>query len=87
MIEIVDYKPSWVEEFRDIGSRIRTALGIRALAIHHIGSTSVPNLAAKDVIDIQVTVASLEEIILKLLLQDAGFVWCEGLVIDHCPLV
>ena len=85
MIEIVDYKSSWVQEFLEIGSRIRTALGTRALAIHHIGSTSVPNLAAKDVIDIQVTVSSLEEAIFKPLLQNAGFVWREGLVHDHCP--
>ena len=85
MIEIVDYKSSWVQEFLEIGSRIRTALGNRALAIHHIGSTSVPNLAAKDVIDIQLTVSSLEESMLKPLLEGAGFVGRDGLIHDHMP--
>ncbi len=85
MIEIVNYKPSWAQEFLEIGTKIRDALGARALAIHHIGSTSVPNLAAKDTIDIQVTVSSLEETVLKPLLESAGFTWREGLIIDHCP--
>jgi GrpB-like predicted nucleotidyltransferase (UPF0157 family) len=85
MIEIVDYKPTWTTEFLEIASKIRAALGDRALAIHHIGSTSVPNLAAKNVIDIQVTVAELDEQLLKTTLERAGFVWREGLIHDHCP--
>jgi GrpB-like predicted nucleotidyltransferase (UPF0157 family) len=85
MIEIVDYKPTWTIEFLEIGSRIRTALGTRAMAIHHIGSTSVPNLAAKDIIDIQITVSKLEKEILKPPLENAGFIWREGVIHDHCP--
>jgi GrpB-like predicted nucleotidyltransferase (UPF0157 family) len=85
VIEIVEYKPAWATEFLEIGSRLRAALGARALAIHHIGSTSVPNLAAKDVIDIQITVSSLEEDFLKMTLENAGFVWRNGLIHDHCP--
>ncbi len=85
MIKIVDYKPSWSEDFLEIGARIRAALGAQALAIHHIGSTSVPNLAAKDVIDIQVTVAVFDEQFLKTMLEQAGFVWRSGLIHDHCP--
>jgi GrpB-like predicted nucleotidyltransferase (UPF0157 family) len=85
MIKIVDYKPTWAHEFLTIGSNIRTILGARALAIHHIGSTSVPNLAAKDVIDIQVTVVKLDEQFFKTTLEQAGFVWRDGLIHDHCP--
>jgi GrpB-like predicted nucleotidyltransferase (UPF0157 family) len=85
MIEIVDYKPTWTTEFLEIASKIRAALGARALAIHHIGSTSVPNLAAKDVIDVQITVSKLEEDALKPFLEGAGFVWREGVIHDHCP--
>jgi GrpB-like predicted nucleotidyltransferase (UPF0157 family) len=85
VIEIVDYKPTWEAEFLEIGSRIRAVLGSDALAIHHHGSTSVPNLAAKDIIDIQVTVARLDEAILKPKLEQAGFVWREGIIHDHCP--
>ncbi len=85
MIEIVEYKPTWAAEFLELGVKIRNALGARALAIHHIGSTSVPNLAAKDVIDIQITVSELEENTLKPALEQAGFVWREGVIHDHSP--
>jgi GrpB-like predicted nucleotidyltransferase (UPF0157 family) len=60
MIEIVDYQERWPQEFETIARQLREALGSLALRIDHIGSTSVPGLAAKDVIDIQVTVARLE---------------------------
>jgi GrpB-like predicted nucleotidyltransferase (UPF0157 family) len=59
-IEIVPYRPEWAGEFREIGARLRAALGDLALRIDHIGSTSVPGLAAKDRIDVQVTVAALD---------------------------
>lgn len=59
-IAIIDYQQRWPEEFRGIGARLRAALGGLALRIDHIGSTAVPGLAAKDVIDIQVTVAALD---------------------------
>ncbi len=85
MIQIVDYKSTWKTEFLELGSRLRAALGARVTAIHHIGSTSVPTLAAKDVIDIQITVSKLEEEILKPLLEKTDFVWREGVIHDHCP--
>jgi len=62
MIEIIPHQPRWRDEFLDIGSRIRAVLGNHALRIDHIGSTSVPDLAAKDVIDLQVTLADFEQI-------------------------
>jgi GrpB-like predicted nucleotidyltransferase (UPF0157 family) len=57
---IIDYQPRWVDEFAEISDRLATSFGDLALSIEHIGSTSVPGLAAKDVIDVQVSVASLE---------------------------
>jgi GrpB-like predicted nucleotidyltransferase (UPF0157 family) len=60
-VQIVEPKPSWSSEFADIGSELQKVLGRLALRIDLIGSTAVPNLAAKDVIDIQVTVLALEE--------------------------
>ena len=54
-IEIVPYQETWVEEFKAQGIRLRKITGDSALRIDHIGSTSVPGLAAKDVIDIQIT--------------------------------
>ena len=59
MVTIVPYKPSWPAEFLEIASTLRGSLGDLAMRIDHIGSTSVPGLAAKDRIDIQVTVAGL----------------------------
>jgi GrpB-like predicted nucleotidyltransferase (UPF0157 family) len=61
VIEIVAYKASWPDEFQEIGARIRKALGPLASGIHHIGSTSVPGMPAKDVIDVQLTVQALED--------------------------
>jgi len=84
-IEIVDHRGSWPAEFATIAARLREALGERALRIDHIGSTSVPGLAAKDVIDIQVTVAALEDETLRPLLEAAGFRWLDDLRHDHLP--
>jgi putative glutamine amidotransferase len=56
---LVDPDPSWPEAFERESARVAQALGDAALRIEHVGSTSVPGLAAKPVIDIQVSVASL----------------------------
>jgi GrpB-like predicted nucleotidyltransferase (UPF0157 family) len=58
-LEIVAYDPRWPAEFAAERARIAAALGPLALRIDHNGSTSVPGLAAKPVIDIQVSVARL----------------------------
>ena len=59
-IEIVPYDPGWPAEFREIGRRLRAALGPAALRIDHIGSTSVVGLDAKPVVDVQVSVPTLD---------------------------
>ncbi len=58
-IEIVAYDPTWPRLFQERGERLRQALGEVARRIDHIGSTSVPGLAAKPIIDIQISVAAL----------------------------
>lgn len=55
-IVVVDYDPAWPELFETLRAPIADALGGVALAIEHIGSTSVPGLAAKPIIDIAVVV-------------------------------
>jgi dephospho-CoA kinase len=57
---LVPHDPSWPDQARRIAARLNTACGHRAVRIDHIGSTAVPDMDAKDVIDVQVTVASLE---------------------------
>ena len=59
-IVIAPYDPAWPERFAVERARIAAALGPRALRIEHIGSTSVPGLAAKPIVDILVEVALLE---------------------------
>jgi GrpB-like predicted nucleotidyltransferase (UPF0157 family) len=59
LITIVPSGPQGPLEFRRIGMPLREALGDLAVRSDHIGSTAVPGLAAKDVIDVQVTVATL----------------------------
>ena len=56
-IAIVDYDPVWPVLFEEEARRIRAALGDRVLRIEHVGSTSVPGLAAKPIIDIVLVVA------------------------------
>lgn len=59
-IEIVPYDSGWPREFDVERERIAAALGSVALRIDHNGSTSVPGLAAKPVIDIQISVRRLQ---------------------------
>lgn len=53
---IVDYDPAWPDLFRREAERVRKKLGPRALQIEHTGSTSVPDLAAKPIIDMLLVV-------------------------------
>ena len=63
----------WPAEFGRIGTALRAALGGLALRIDHIGSTAVPGLAAKDVIDVQVTVAALDAEAIAAALAPLGY--------------
>ena len=57
---LVAADPSWADQAGRILARLRTTCGHRAVRVDHVGSTAIPGLDAKDVIDVQVTVASLE---------------------------
>jgi GrpB-like predicted nucleotidyltransferase (UPF0157 family) len=58
-MELVPYDPAWPVRFEKWRARLARVLGSSARRIDHVGSTSVPGLAAKPVIDIQVSVANL----------------------------
>ena len=60
MIRIVPYNVAWPEHFSAEAASIGETLGRLAKRVEHVGSTAVPGLAAKPVIDIQVSVATLE---------------------------
>jgi GrpB-like predicted nucleotidyltransferase (UPF0157 family) len=74
-IVIMDYNPLWPETFQKHAALITQALGSKALCIEHVGSTSVPGLAAKPIVDIVVVVedSSAEDAYLPPLLA-AGYV-------------
>jgi len=62
VIEVVDYDPNWVAAFEKEAAILTAIFGKRLLAINHIGSTSVPGLAAKPVIDILVILDDTKDI-------------------------
>ncbi|MEU6203741.1 dephospho-CoA kinase [Micromonospora musae] len=73
--QLVDYDPTWPRQYARLAARIRHALAPADLRIDHIGATAVPGLAAKDVIDVQLTVATLDDADATIAqrLADAGF--------------
>src|SRR5262245_11402536 len=76
VVEIAPYSEEWPAIFRALGSSLRQALGDVAIRIDHIGSTAVPGLAAKPIIDVQISVASFEPLdAYRLPLAQLGFVF------------
>jgi GrpB-like predicted nucleotidyltransferase (UPF0157 family) len=73
---IVPYDDSWPGWFQQLAQPLRNALGPVALRIDHIGSTSIPGIAAKPVIDIQISVADFEPLDAFLLpLERLGYIF------------
>jgi len=74
-IKVLDYDPRWPEKYEQHAQRIKAALKERLLRIEHVGSTSVPGLAAKPIIDIDVIVVdSSDEATYLPALEKAGYV-------------
>lgn len=84
MLQIVEYRPEWPRDFARYAGLLRSALGPLAFRIDHIGSTAIPGMAAKDVIDIQVTVAELSNEVAAAL-ATAGFESHSRFATDHVP--
>jgi GrpB-like predicted nucleotidyltransferase (UPF0157 family) len=72
-VAVVSYRPRWRADFEVLAAEIRGALGGQAVAVDHVGSTSVPGLAAKDCIDVQVRVRLIDEQRLVALFGGIGF--------------
>lgn len=76
---LVDYDPTWPAQAQRLAARVRLAAGDRALRVDHIGSTSVPGLPAKNIIDLQLTVSSLDDAdAVAGALTEAGFLYRPG---------
>jgi GrpB-like predicted nucleotidyltransferase (UPF0157 family) len=84
MIALVPYSAGWPVEFRRLAERLRGRLGASAIRIDHIGSTSVPGLCAKDVLDVQVSVQSIDPHIGEQVAA-LGFRAPDGVWSDHRP--
>ena len=72
---IVEYDSDWPERFRALAESLGEHLGPTAVRIEHIGGTSIPGMAAKAVLDVQVSVADLDvaRLVFARPLADLGF--------------
>ncbi len=61
-VEVYAYQEEWKQKFHEEAAQIRGALGEQVVAIHHIGSTSIPGLAGKPIIDLLPVVRKIEEV-------------------------
>jgi GrpB-like predicted nucleotidyltransferase (UPF0157 family) len=81
-VVVVDADPRWPRQFQQIALYLEPFVGESALRIEHVGSTSVPSLAAKPIIDIDVVVAhesQVHEVIS--LIESAGYRWVGDLTV------
>ncbi len=60
-VQVVEHDQAWPVRFDDIRTRLADALGVTAVRIDHVGSTAVPGLAAKPVIDLQISVTDVDD--------------------------
>jgi GrpB-like predicted nucleotidyltransferase (UPF0157 family) len=73
-IELLDYDPAWPRQYEMVAARIRAALGDTAIILEHAGSTAVPGLAAKPIIDVVLGVPdATDEAAYVPALEAAGF--------------
>jgi GrpB-like predicted nucleotidyltransferase (UPF0157 family) len=81
-IVVVDADPAWPKQFQEIVAYLSPFVGESIVRIEHVGSTSVPALAAKPIIDIDVVVASEAQVPAVLgLIESAGYQWVGDLTV------
>jgi GrpB-like predicted nucleotidyltransferase (UPF0157 family) len=61
-VEVVPHNPQWRDEFETEAKQIAAALGENVVAIHHIGSTAIPEIYAKPVVDVLVEVRDITQV-------------------------
>jgi GrpB-like predicted nucleotidyltransferase (UPF0157 family) len=91
LIRIVEYQERWAADFDRVAARVRGALRSAVLELHHVGSTSIPGLPAKPVIDVDLVVAdSADEQAYIPALEAHGFIhiirepwWHEHRLLKH----
>ena len=83
IIEVVEYQPSWVDEFQSYANRLQQSLDGLVIGIEHVGSTSVTGLAAKPIIDIDIVISS--RVVLGQVLQRLETIGYEHIGSDGIP--
>lgn len=84
-VEVVAYNPLWPTIYHDEAERIKKALGSHLTAIYHIGSTSIPNMPAKPVIDLLLACHDLDETVeLDNALTQLGYTKLRRSIVPHC---
>ena len=74
-IEVVDWSPRWAEQYDEVAAVLREALtGIRSATVEHVGSTSVPGLPAKPILDVDVVVEAPDAPAAIAALESVGYV-------------
>lgn len=74
-IELAEYDPAWPARYEQMRARLAAALGDVARRIEHVGSTAVPGLAAKPIVDVQISVPDIEdEAAFRAAIEGEGFV-------------
>ena len=62
VVEVVPYDPGWIGLFEGEAELLRSVFGREVVAIHHIGSTSIPGMTAKPIIDVLLEVRDIERV-------------------------
>jgi GrpB-like predicted nucleotidyltransferase (UPF0157 family) len=74
-VEVVDWSPEWAEQFEEVADVLRTALAdVTSARVEHVGSTSVPGLAAKPILDVDVIVEAADAPAATAALESVGYV-------------
>lgn len=82
-VRLDDYSASWDDLYQQEAERIRTALGDLAIGVEHVGSTAIPGIKAKPILDIAVGVRRLEDSArCKEPLEGLGYQWVHWIVLE-----
>ena len=75
-VTLEPHNPDWARMAQDEAARLKAVLGDALLAVHHMGSTSIPGIAAKPTVDLMPTVTSLEALEAKRsVVEGLGYLW------------
>lgn len=85
-IQLVEYQSDWPKAYIKIADKIVVALGRLIIAVEHVGSTAIPQMPAKDIIDLQVGVKDFSNIeLIHTRLAPLGFTFVPQIKQDHVP--